>query len=130
MAVSVSPGYLFRPVSESGRVLDEPLTYGAMYERLKTYLVTLGLFEGETPHSFRAGCALTLSLSSSLTSANIKNHVGWASERSAGYYTRSTVLRDSKVTAQALADSVQSSVSASEMFEMYADFTDLIHLFT
>ena len=27
-------------------------------------IFTLGLFEGETPHSFRARCALSLSLSS------------------------------------------------------------------
>lgn len=33
-----------------------------MYERLKFYLKILGIDEGETPHSLRAGCAITLAI--------------------------------------------------------------------
>ena len=68
MGVSLSPGYLFKQVSESGRVLNESLSYSVMiYDRLKIYLVTLGIFEGEAPHSFRTGCAIIKELAYPVT---------------------------------------------------------------
>ncbi len=44
------------------RVLTEPVTYDSVYIRLKKYLCFLGLHEGETPHSLRGGCAITIML--------------------------------------------------------------------
>ena len=37
-----------------------------MGERLKTYLQKLEIYDGETPHSFRATCAITLAISGTL----------------------------------------------------------------
>lgn len=37
LGLNLSTGFLFRLVTESGRVLDAPVTYSAMYERLKFY---------------------------------------------------------------------------------------------
>ncbi len=47
-------------------VIGDRVTYSVMYERLFRYLTLLGMYEGETPHRFRAGCAVTLALSSSV----------------------------------------------------------------
>lgn len=49
-------------MTENGRVLDAPVTYSAMYERLKFHLKILGIDEGDTPHSLRAGCAISLAM--------------------------------------------------------------------
>ena len=126
MGVSLFPGYLFRQVSESGRVLDTSLSYSAIYDRLKHYLVTLGIFNEETPHSFRSGCAITMGLANPrMSKEGIKNHVGWFSDRSERYYTRSSVLHDSRVVTQGLADAAASSVSVDKIFHAHADFSNL-----
>lgn len=49
-----------------------------VYERLRYYLSTLGTYEGETPHSFRSGRAITMKLSKSVEMIDqVMNHVGW-----------------------------------------------------
>ncbi|XP_050416950.2 uncharacterized protein LOC126830595 [Patella vulgata] len=85
MGVNLSNGYLFRIVSDSGTVLDNPVTYSVVYERLRLYLSTLGIYQSETPHSFRSGCALTLALSDpDDDSRKIMDHCDWFTEGSAG----------------------------------------------
>ena len=93
-SVDLSKGYLFRPLSPSGRVLAQPLQYEAIYERLKFYLDTLAINEGETPHSLRGGCAITFQSKDAQSQSGrnvgaVMQQVGWASEWSAHYYTRS-----------------------------------------
>ena len=76
ISVSLSAGYLPRQMSESGKVLNGLLSYLAIYDRLTNYLVTLDISEGKTPHSFRAGCAITLELASPMTLTEyIKSHI-------------------------------------------------------
>ena len=53
-------GYVFRPIDSYSNISDKPLTSSAVNGRLKSYLFNLNLWEGETPHSTRGGCALTL----------------------------------------------------------------------
>lgn len=53
--VDLSKGYLFRTVAECGRVVVRTsCSYSMVYERLRYYLSTLGIYERETPHSFRS----------------------------------------------------------------------------
>lgn len=40
LKVDLSKGYLFRIVSENGRVLDKNVSYSVVYERLLYYLST------------------------------------------------------------------------------------------
>ena len=113
--------YLCFPATFLGRCPSRvefltPLSYSAIYDRLKHFLVTLGIFNGETPHSFRSGCAITMGLANPrMSKEGIKNHVGWFSDRSERYYTRSSVLHDSRVVAQGLADAAASSVSVDKI---------------
>ena len=55
--------------------------------RLKKYLAALKLDEGETAHSFRAGCSITLSLLGA-SDAEVGSHVGWRNLATAKYYTQ------------------------------------------
>jgi len=98
--VDLTKGYLFRTVSDSGRVLDKPVTYSVVYERLRYYLLCLGVYEGETPHSFRSGCAITMALSGSVETADqMMRHIGWFGKNSAEYYSSVHTLVDSGVVA-------------------------------
>lgn len=55
-----------------------------MYERLKFYLKILGIDEGETPHSLRAGCAITLAIGGGKVQADgIMSHIGWSGTKMA-----------------------------------------------
>jgi hypothetical protein len=53
-------GYVFRPIDSYSNISDKPLTSSAVNGRVKSFLFKLNLWEGETPHSTRGGCALTL----------------------------------------------------------------------
>ena len=126
MGVFLFPGYLFRQVSESGRVLDAQLLYSAIHVILKHYLVALGIFNRETPQSFRSGCAITMGLANpGMSQESIKSHVGWFSYRSERYFTRSSVLHDSREMTQSLADAAAAFVSVDKIFHAYADFFNL-----
>lgn len=88
MGVELNVGYLFRPVRTDGTVPNEPLKYGAVYERLKLYLGILNLDDGETPHSLRGGCAITMGGGGSEGEKGVMEHVGWSKQTTARYYAR------------------------------------------
>lgn len=120
--VLLSPGYLFRKVADSGRVLDEPVSYDGMYSRLKEYLVTLGLYDGETPHGFRAGSSVFMGMSGAVsTPQQMMDHVGWASEETALYYTRLQKFKDAAVVADRLARAVPTAVGLEDIFRKHTD---------
>ena len=116
--IGLSSGYLFRPILGGKTVLNDSMSYSAIYEKLKAYLSVLGIDEGETPHSMRAGCAVTLALSGFVETKDAMNHIGWFSKKSAEYYSRSARLADSGIVAKSVVDA-----KAIEMdFKMKADF--------
>lgn len=70
-------------------------------------MISLGLYDGETPHSFRAGCALLLETSGvAKDKQDLMQHIGWKCEKSARYYARSQLLADAGRVAKGLAVSV------------------------
>jgi len=124
--VHLTTGYLFRIVSESGRVLDKSVNYSVMYERLRYYLTSLGLYEGETPHSFRSGCTITMALSGSAENVDqAMRHVGWFGKTSAEYYGRMHTLVDAAVVASKLANSAAKSDDDETKFREKADYLGL-----
>ena len=62
MQVDLTDGFLFRPTTAQGAISSLSISSEAMNSRLKTYLKEAGIDEGETAHSFRSGCAITLAL--------------------------------------------------------------------
>jgi integrase len=106
LGIDLSVGYLFRPVSAYKKaILDQDsLSYGVVYERFKHYLKVLDIDEGETPHSLRRGCAITLSLSGTSSKAEIMKHVGWFSQVSLDRYNELANIVETNIV---------SSISAS-----------------
>jgi hypothetical protein len=124
--VDLSKGYLFRIVSENGVVLDKNISYSVAYERLLYYLSVLGIYEGEAPHSFRSGCAITMALSGSAENANqVMRHIGWFSKSSAEYYSRMHMMVDSGVVVSKLAESVSRGDKIELDYKGKADFNCL-----
>ena len=107
-------------------MLDKAVSYSVMYERLKYYLTSLGLFEDETPHSFRAGCTITMALSGSADNAEqAMKHIGWFSKSSAECYGRMHTLVDSAVVASNLSKSVYNAGDYETIFKEQADYSGL-----
>jgi len=124
MKVNISQGYLLRLLDKQS-VLDSPVSYSSVYERLRKYLTMLGIYEGETPHSFRAGCALTLTLSGAGSSvADLQQHIGWKSNVMPDKYVRGSEIRGQPVASN-LARVMQSEtiVSAGEENKVFGSCT-------
>ena len=122
----MTKGYLFRIVSENGSLLDKPVSYSVFYQRLRHYLTTLGIYDGETPHSFRAGCAIIMTLTDSVENVEgVMNHIGWFSQESAEYYGRKHSLVDSTIVASKLANSVGLADNVELEFRTKGDYSEL-----
>lgn len=81
-------GHVFRPRdNKSMKIVDKPVTSTAMPARLKVHLQDIGMWDGETSHSARVGCSLTLLLLG-VEERDIMAHIGWKSESMLHHYTR------------------------------------------
>ena len=85
MTVNLRDGHLFRTTNKS-TVSTSPFIGSAVANRLVQHLKTLDIHNGESMHSFRRGCSITLSLLG-VTSEEVARHVGWRSLDTAEYYT-------------------------------------------
>jgi hypothetical protein len=84
--INLNEGYVFRIKDrESRTIVNEPVSSSGMTERLKLHLNTLNLYEGETSHSSRRGCAITLRMLG-VDDQEINKHVGWESKRMVDHY--------------------------------------------
>ena len=79
IGIDLTGGFLFRPTSSDGTVIDKPFSSSAADARLKHYCRAVSL------HSFRSGCAITLALSGTELQ-DIMGHVGWHNRSTAAYY--------------------------------------------
>ena len=101
--LDIRNGCLFRTTSKEGLVVNEPVTSEAINVRLKSYLQSMGEYEGETAHGFRSGCAITLALTGAKL-ATIMEHVGWEREHTAHYYMQLAKVINPEGAANVLAN--------------------------
>ena len=84
MGLDLQSDFLFRTTCGNS-VTEQPFVGSAVYNRLKLYLQKIHADEGETPHSSRAGCSITLALLG-VHKEDISRHVGWANTRMVDFY--------------------------------------------
>uniref|UniRef100_A0A8W8L9T9 Tyr recombinase domain-containing protein n=1 Tax=Magallana gigas TaxID=29159 RepID=A0A8W8L9T9_MAGGI len=127
LGIDISSGYLFRPLSRSGKeILDAPLSSSVVYTRLKHYLAVLGVDQGETPHSLRSGCTISLALSGlDQSSGVIMNHIGWATKSTFERYSRISKIADRGVIGTALAGVASREGDAERKFLKFGDVSNL-----
>ncbi|KAK3735069.1 hypothetical protein QZH41_010773 [Actinostola sp. cb2023] len=85
IGISLTSGYLFRPITPDRGVANKSLSSSAAESRLKLYLKEFHMDESHTLHGFRSGCAITLALSGAELQ-DIMSHVGWKSQATASHY--------------------------------------------
>ena len=62
MQIDLRDGYFFRSTDKHNCVSNNPFIGSSIAARLKTHVDHLGIADGETMHSFRSGCLITLSM--------------------------------------------------------------------
>ena len=87
MEVELRDGFLFRTLSPRGEVSQSPFVGSAVANRLTLHLKDIGLHEGETMHSFRSGCSITLSTLGA-TPEEVAQHAGWRTRSSLDHYCK------------------------------------------
>ena len=119
MGIDLKVGHLFRKTGQSGIVLEAPMSYDVAYDRLKDCLVSLGIYEGETPHSLRGGCAVTMRLTGAAKGAEeLAKHIGWRSSKMPHRYSRASGAQDMDVSKR-LQGAVDGSVMYNFDFDAY-----------
>ncbi len=109
-------GLLLRPSNAAGMVVDQPFTGDAANARLKLYLREMDIYQGETGHGFRAGCAITL---------------GWEREHTAKYYMQLAKVLHTDVLANLMAEDAGVQIGednlskASQIGRVYQDLNEL-----
>ena len=95
---------IYRVVNNKGQIMPDAFQGSAVGNRLKKHLTTLKISDGETMHSFRAGCSITLSLLGA-SDDDVAQHVGWKSLATARYYTQTRHVMNTSKTAALLSES-------------------------
>jgi hypothetical protein len=123
MGINLRNGYFFRATDHHGCITDAPFLSSAASNRLKKYLGQLKLDEGETVHSFRAGCSIMLSLLGASDEV-VAAHVGWWSLATARYYTRTDTMTNPPKTLDLLVDyrSASATPTAPSLDNLGASF--------
>lgn len=122
LQINLRPGYLFRS-TKGNRVCEAPFASSAARNRLRGYLEAAGLYDGETPHSLRSGCAITLSLLG-VSQKSIAQHIGWSSTTMLDHYAdlREALRPDAPAAALAMSTT---SISMSEVVSAYKALDDV-----
>lgn len=124
--VDISSGFLFRSLTRHGAVSEEPFLGSAPYNRLKGYLKDLGIDEGETPHSLRSGCSITLALLG-IPKHAIAQHVGWRTSAMVDHYNHlhEALLDTSPASVLAAGKHSTGQKTSEECVTTYKQFNDL-----
>lgn len=104
--INLNPGFLFRSTDHHGYVTDKPFIGTAVANRLRKHLTALSINAGETMHSFRSGCSITLSLLG-VPYSTIAEHVGWKSVNTAIHYSQCDKVLTMNDASSILASSMQ-----------------------
>ena len=116
MQIDLRDGFLFRTTDKHGRVSVNPFVGSSIAAHLKLHLDHLGIANGETMHSFRSGCSITLSMLGA-SIEDIATHVGWRSTESARYYTQTDKVLGLTKSADLLARSTTPVYSSHKVPE-------------
>ena len=105
----------------------KPVSASAMTDWLKIHLSAIKLYEGESSHSSRRGCTITLRMLG-MSDSMINDHVGWNSGGMIDHYARVGELYGSRVVARRLSDAAENSRGVSELCKISRSVNSLRNL--
>ena len=86
IGVRLDNGYLFRlRDKKSLSIVDKPVSTSGMSDRLKTHLLAINMYQGESGHSPRRGCAIPLKMLG-INDSEIDQHIGWGNQKMLDHY--------------------------------------------
>ena len=122
MNVNLREGFWFRATDPKARVSSKPFVASTVTNRLRLHLTALNIDKGETMHSFRSGCSITLSLLGA-SDDQVARHVGWKSLQTAQYYSQVPKVMDLSLPASLIAQgSVIGTNNVSHAESLGAEF--------
>ena len=132
MSVNLREGFLFRVLNSRNEISEEPFVGSSIANRLALHLRSAGIYDGETMHSFRSGCSITLSLLG-VPAEDVARHVGWSSTVTADYYSQTGKVMNSDSVATSLAMStalspVEGRPLASVVTQVFSEKNDMRNL--
>ena len=129
MSVDLKSGYLFRVSNHERNIVDAPFACSAVSNKLKGYFNYLSLDDGETMHSFRSGCSITLSLLG-VPYTEVAKLVGWKSVDMATYYCQFDSVMANTDASSVLSNAARQNktASSSEAESLRKDFRQRNHL--
>ena len=125
MGVKLHTGFLFRHADQSGQVPQGPAGYDKMHYHLSKVLTSLGIYDGETPHSLRAGSTVSL-VATEATALEIMSHIGWSSRQMLDHYARTATCARSTLAARLAEPQVENAALVAHDAMAY---TSLKHAF-
>lgn len=128
LGISLSCGYLFRSTNHQGHIVDTPLLSSTSESRLRMYLRDARIDSGETIHSFRSGCALTLAFSGSPL-ADVISHFGWSTSKMALYYLKLADVIRAGAPTDLLAHALPRCQEISHVYEDHNTLKDFVSAF-
>ena len=102
MRLDLSAGFLFRPTSKKGGVINAPLLASTVQARLTKYLSSLGINDGEIAHGFRSGTSILLRLLG-VSREDVAKHIGWKSTALVDFYTQGDKVISADTSSNTLA---------------------------
>ena len=121
ISIDISQGYLFRATSKAGHISEKPFIGSSVYNRFKQYLKDAGLDGGETPHSLRAGCSITLELLG-VSKSDIAKHIGWRSTSMVDHYNDLEQIVKPGHAAEVLSSTASSQASSSATQDVISSY--------
>ena len=118
MNIDLNPGYLFWVLDHHGNILNSSFERSAAENRLKKHLRDSKLDKGETMHSFRSGCSITLSLLGVLYN-EVTKLVGWKSVEIASYYCRFDKVMSNEDASSVLSDAARPGMTTPSSAEEF-----------
>ena len=117
MGIDLGHGFLFRVTDRSGNITPNPFVGSAVANRLKKHLSNLKILNGETMHSFRSGCSITLKLLD-VPCEEVAKHVGWKNLEMAIRYSQfDRVMNPNDASAIMSSSALQESSSIPSVAE-------------
>ena len=130
LKIDLNQGYLFRIRDNVTRqIVNKPVTANLMADRLKTHLCAIHMYDGESAHSHRRACAITLTMLG-LPEDSVNDHVGWRSQGMLAQYANIGNLCGPNSVASRLSEASarQGSNNSSQLEDIAQRVTSLSQL--
>ena len=126
--IDLRSGYIFRVKDKkSGQIADKAVSSSSMTDRLRLHLRAVNLYEGESSHSSRRGCAITLKMLD-VKDDIIRDHVGWGTNKMLEHYARIGGLCGPRGAAKRLSEASEGGQGISDLCKVSRQFMSLRNL--